>query len=42
MVEGKYDTTIENHFHGYWAIKGEVKQNCDVRELRLWCPLTNP
>lgn len=38
MVQGNHDTTIETYFLVYWAAKGEVKQNCDVRELRLWCP----
>lgn len=41
-VEGKCDTTFEIHFQGYWVVKGEVKQNCDVKELRLCCPLTDP
>lgn len=27
---------------GQLKMFGEVKQDCDVRELRLWCPLTDP
>lgn len=42
MLEGKCDTTIEIHLQRYWAVKEEVKQNCDVKELRLWCPFTDP
>lgn len=37
-----HDTTVEIHFQDYRAVKGEVKQNCDVRELCLCCPLTDP
>lgn len=39
VTEGNRNTTIKTYFLVYWAAKGEVKQNCDVRELRLWCPL---